>query len=123
MPSLSCCLLAFIQYKEALLKTSFDISLCWSAVSRLFLVSSMMYSLKDAAERDRLSGTTFIQMNYMVAIWALVGELSTMASGNRKKSALHPPPNPESSFACSFFLQSVSVRQSFLLALTLRGLK
>jgi hypothetical protein len=29
----------------------------------------MMYSLKDAAERDRLAGTTFIQMNFMIFIW------------------------------------------------------
>ena len=44
----------------------------------------MIYSLKDAAERDRLTGTTFIQMNYMVGIWAaLVGvALSLRRSAN-----------------------------------------
>ena len=49
-------------------------SLNLSAVSRLFMISTMVYSLKDAAERDRLTGTTFIQMNIMVGLWAtLVG--------------------------------------------------
>jgi hypothetical protein len=52
----------------------FDISLQWSAFARLALVSSMVYSLKDAAERGRLTGTTFIQMNFMVALWALAGK-------------------------------------------------
>lgn len=52
----------------------FDISLQWSAFARLVLVSSMVYSLKDAAERGRLTGTTFIQMNFMVALWALAGK-------------------------------------------------
>ena len=42
----------------------------------------MMYSLKEAAERDSLSGTTFIQMNYMVAIWALVGEFVSWLIGH-----------------------------------------
>lgn len=39
-------------------------------MGRLFLVSTMIYSLKDAAERDRLTGTTFVQMNVMVGMWA-----------------------------------------------------
>jgi hypothetical protein len=38
------------------------------------MIATMVYSLKDAAERDRLTGTTFIQMNIMVGVWAfLVG--------------------------------------------------
>jgi len=38
------------------------------------MISTMIYSLKDAAERDRLTGTTFIQMNLMIGAWAfLVG--------------------------------------------------
>ncbi|GKY96145.1 hypothetical protein MPSEU_000574500 [Mayamaea pseudoterrestris] len=53
---------------------AFEISLHWSAVARLFMISTIIYSLKDAAERDRLQGTTFIQLNVMVGIWAfLVG--------------------------------------------------
>jgi hypothetical protein len=106
---ISCC---GIQYKEALIKTSFDISLQWSAVSRLFLVSSMIYSLKDAAERDRLSGSTFIQMNYMVAIWALVGELG-LASWN-ETSASHPPNLESSLYVVSFFLSTVGIGQAVI---------
>jgi hypothetical protein len=34
----------------------------------------MIYSLKDAGERDRLKETTFIQLNYMVGLWAMSGE-------------------------------------------------
>jgi len=38
------------------------------------MISTMIFSLKDAAERDRLTGTTFIQMNVMIGAWAaLVG--------------------------------------------------
>jgi type IV secretory pathway TrbD component len=36
------------------------------------MISTMVYSLKDAAERDRLAGTTFIQMNVMVGLWAVL---------------------------------------------------
>jgi len=32
----------------------------------------MIFSLKDAAERDRLTGTTFIQLNVLVGTWALL---------------------------------------------------
>ncbi len=28
----------------------------------------LVYTLKDAADRDRLGGTTFIQMNYICAV-------------------------------------------------------
>jgi hypothetical protein len=43
-------------------------------MGRLFLIAAMIYSLKDAAERDRLTGSTFIQLNVMVGMWsALVG--------------------------------------------------
>jgi hypothetical protein len=51
---------------------SFDISLQFSGVSRLFLISSIIYSLKDAAEQNRLGSTTSISMNYMVAAWASI---------------------------------------------------
>jgi hypothetical protein len=36
------------------------------------MISTMIYSLKDADERDRLTGTTFLQMNIMVGSWALL---------------------------------------------------
>ena len=60
-----------IRYQEAFKRSAFDISIQWSAISRLFLISTMIYSLKDAAERDRLTGSTFIQMNILVGSWAL----------------------------------------------------
>lgn len=61
-----------IRYQKEFTRTWFEISLQWSAVSRLFMISTMIYSLKDAAERDRLTGTTFIQMNILVGFWASV---------------------------------------------------
>lgn len=60
-----------VRYADAFKRSAFDISIQWSAISRLFLISTMIYSLKDAAERDRLTGTTFIQMNVLVGSWAL----------------------------------------------------
>lgn len=36
--------------------------------NRLALLTLMLYTLKDAADRDRLSGTTFIQLNYLCAL-------------------------------------------------------
>jgi hypothetical protein len=61
-----------LQYRETFNRTWFEISLQGSAVARLFMISTMIYSLKDAAERDRLTGTTFIQLNIMVGAWALL---------------------------------------------------
>ena len=63
-----------VRYAKDLAIGAFEISLHWSAVARLFMLSTMIYALKDAAERERLNGTTFIQLNVMVALWAfLVG--------------------------------------------------
>jgi len=60
--------------QDYLLKTAFEISLQFSGVARLFLISSVIYSLKAAAEQDDLAQTKYIQMNFMIAIWAfLVG--------------------------------------------------
>ena len=53
-------------------RSLFDVSLKWSAMARLFMISTMVFSLKDAAERDRLTGTTFIQLNLMVSAWAVL---------------------------------------------------
>jgi hypothetical protein len=53
-------------------RTWLDASLQWSAVARLFLIATMIVSLKDAAERDRLTGTTFIQLNRLTGAWAVV---------------------------------------------------
>lgn len=52
------------------MRTWFEISLHWSAVGRLFLVTTILYTLKDAAERDRLKGTTFIQLHVLVGAWS-----------------------------------------------------
>jgi hypothetical protein len=60
----------YMQYGAPL----FNISLQWSALARLFFVSSIVYSLKDAAEQGRLTGIAFIQMNFMIAAWALFGK-------------------------------------------------
>ena len=43
-----------------------------SRFNRLALLALSIYTLKDAADRDRLGGTTFIQMNYLCSISALV---------------------------------------------------
>lgn len=39
-----------------------------SRFNRLAFLTLMIYTLKDAADRDRLSGTTFIQMNYLCSL-------------------------------------------------------
>ena len=37
-------------------------------LNRLAFFQIMLYTLKDAADRDRLGGTTFIQMNYLCSL-------------------------------------------------------
>lgn len=37
-----------------------------SRIARLGLMTSIMYTLKDAADRGRLNGTTFVQLNYLM---------------------------------------------------------
>ncbi len=53
---------------------SMPVSLTISSMSRLGLISVILYVLKDAAERKRLDGSTFIKLNLMVGLWALGGE-------------------------------------------------
>ena len=36
--------------------------------NRLSLLALMLYTLKDAADRDRLGGSTFISLNYLCAL-------------------------------------------------------
>jgi hypothetical protein len=44
----------------------------------------MIFSLKDAAERDRLTGTTFIQLNRLIGAWAVtVAAGQTLTTGSR----------------------------------------
>jgi hypothetical protein len=38
-----------------------------SRMARLMLFSGVLYTLKDAADRNRLSGTTFVQLNYLLS--------------------------------------------------------
>jgi hypothetical protein len=63
-----------LRYQKEFMCTWFGITLQWSVISRLFMIATIVYSLKDAAERDRLTGTTFIELNLMVGLWSfLVG--------------------------------------------------
>jgi hypothetical protein len=43
-------------------------------LARLTLVTTMLFSLKDAGERNRLKGTTFIQMNALIGIWSFLSK-------------------------------------------------
>jgi hypothetical protein len=36
--------------------------------ARLELLGTLLYTLKDAADRDRLEGTTFIQLNFLSSV-------------------------------------------------------
>jgi hypothetical protein len=75
----------------------------------------MIYSLKDAAERDSLSGTTFIQMNYMVAIWALLGELGTIIWPlGTKQVCLAGVHHLTSNLLCVLFLSAVGIGQAVI---------
>eukprot|EP00956_Cyclotella_meneghiniana_P014545 scaffold21821_cov57-Cyclotella_meneghiniana.AAC.1 len=50
---------------------SLPVSLNISSMARLILLSVMLYVLKDAADRDRLDGSTFITLNMSIGLWAL----------------------------------------------------
>lgn len=68
----------------------FDISLEWSAISRLFLISTMIYTLKDGAATRRLTSTTCIYLNLLIGIWLLlvgVGTGITLNGFNAKKAS------------------------------------
>ncbi len=51
------------------------------SLSRLMITTIVLYTLKDAADRDRLEGTTFIELNALAflcfATWAVYEKLST----------------------------------------------
>jgi len=55
----------------------FDVSLQWSVLSRLFLISTMIFCLKDAAENDKLTSTTSIQLNILIGGWASLAALGS----------------------------------------------
>jgi len=37
-------------------------------------MSSLIFSLKDLADRDKMKGMTFIKLNLLVAAWAALGK-------------------------------------------------
>ena len=47
--------------------TSFSILTRLSKMGRFGILTTIMYTLKDASDRDRLGGTTFVQLNLMAA--------------------------------------------------------
>jgi hypothetical protein len=51
------------------------------SLSRLMIFTIAMFTLKDAADRDRLEGTTFVELNAMTSVslatWAAYEKLST----------------------------------------------
>ena len=53
---------------------SLSASLTVASVARLCLVSALLLVLKDAAERRRLEGSTFIKLNLLIGLWSLGGE-------------------------------------------------
>lgn len=44
-------------------------------LNRLILLSLMSYTLKDAADRDRLGGSTFIKLNYLSAVGFMINAI------------------------------------------------
>jgi hypothetical protein len=68
-----------LRYLKEFGTSLFEVSLKVSAVGRLLMITTMVYSLKDAAERDRLTGTTFIQLNLLVGTWAVIVGLGQAA--------------------------------------------
>jgi len=59
---------------ESIQSKSFSIG-ALARLNRLVLFSLMTYTLKSAADRDRLGGSTFIQLNYLCGIGFLVNAL------------------------------------------------
>lgn len=53
-----------------------EASLLTGAFARRVLIATMLYSLKDAGERGRLQGTTFIKMDYLIALWLFLSKSS-----------------------------------------------
>ena len=45
-----------------------------SAIARLSLISTMIYTLKDGAERKLLSGKTYVHLNLLTGFWTVTGE-------------------------------------------------
>lgn len=56
-----------------------DIAMSLARFNRLSLLALMIYTLKDASDRDRLGGTTFIQLNYLCAL--VLGIIGVLGGG------------------------------------------
>ncbi len=54
-------------------QSPFLISLSMSAIARLGLISSMIYSLKEAAEQQRLTELPYIKFNLLLSAWTIAG--------------------------------------------------
>lgn len=50
----------------------FSLSLRVSAISRLFLISSLLPGLKTAAEADQVKKPMYWKLNWLLSSWALV---------------------------------------------------
>ena len=57
---------------RSLLDRGIETDLYASRLARLSLIATALYNLKDAGERDRLTGTTFIHLNQLVGLWIVV---------------------------------------------------
>lgn len=67
----SLCLIKVTEIVEVFLAKSLppgEIATAVARYNRLAFLGLMLYTLRDAADRDRLGGTTFIQMNYLCAL-------------------------------------------------------
>jgi hypothetical protein len=51
-----------------------EASLLTGAFARRILIATMLYSLKDAGERGRLQGNTFIKMDYLIGLWLFLSK-------------------------------------------------
>mmetsp|Transcript_14210 Transcript_14210/g.29618 ORF Transcript_14210/g.29618 Transcript_14210/m.29618 type:complete len:372 (+) Transcript_14210:89-1204(+) len=54
-------------FSSAETATYFSISTRLSKLARFGLMTTVLYTLKDACDRDRLSGTTFVQLNFVAS--------------------------------------------------------
>jgi len=83
------CTMLFIPSAQAP-STYYQIFSRLSRLARLGLMTTILYTLKDASDRDRLKGTTFIQLNFMaaVALLSMVFYLSPSLGKNSQTTIL-----------------------------------
>ena len=78
-----------------------DIAMTLARFNRLSLLALMIYTLKDAADRDRLGGTTFIQLNYLCAL--ILGIVGVLGGG-----VMTPLGGANVAFAAFFALNGIA---------------